>query len=158
MQKKILITGGAGYVGSRLLLDLLEQNHKVKIYDTLYFGSEHLPKHKNFEVIKGDIRDIKKFEDAVTEIDVVIHLACISNDASFSLDEKLSKTINFDAFEPIVIAAKKKGVKRFIYASTSSVYGLSDKKDVTEEYADFLYTLSIDDLLYLKGSYESDIV
>ena len=134
MQKKILITGGAGYVGSRLLLDLLEKNHKVKIYDTLYFGGEHLPKHKNFKVIKGDIRDIKKFEEAVTEIDIVIHLACISNDASFSLNAKLSKTINFDAFEPIVLAAKKNGVKRFIYASTSSVYGLSDKKDVTEDH------------------------
>jgi len=134
MLKHILITGGAGYVGSRLSFDLLEQGYKVKIYDTLFFGDEHLSKHKNLKVVKGDIRDIKKFKEEIVDVDTVVHLACIANDASFALDEKLSKTINLDAFEPIVIAAKKKGVKRFIYASTSSVYGLSDKEDVTEDH------------------------
>ena len=134
MLKHILITGGAGYVGSRLSFDLLERGYKVKIYDTLFFGDEHLSKHRNLKVVKGDIRDIKKFKEEIVDVDTVIHLACIANDASFALDEKLSKTINLEAFEPIVIAAKKKGVKRFIYASTSSVYGLSDKKDVTEDH------------------------
>jgi nucleoside-diphosphate-sugar epimerase len=65
---------------------------------------------------------------------VVINLACISNDASFELDEKLSTSINLDAFEPMVVAAKQAGVKRFVYASSSSVYGVSDAPDVTEDH------------------------
>ena len=72
--------------------------------------------------------------EALKGIDAVINLACISNDASFELDEKLSTSINLDAFEPMVVAAKKAGVKRFIYASSSSVYGVSDAPDVTEDH------------------------
>jgi nucleoside-diphosphate-sugar epimerase len=67
-------------------------------------------------------------------IEAVVNMACISNDASFELDESLSTTINLDAFEPMVLAAKKAGVKRFIYASSSSVYGVSDQPDVTEDH------------------------
>ena len=66
--------------------------------------------------------------------DAVLHLACISNDASFELDENLSETINYDCFEPMVVAAKKAGVKRFVYCSSSSVYGVSDSPDVTEDH------------------------
>ena len=131
----ILITGGAGYVGSMLTEILLSKGYYVTVYDTCYFGTDHLPAHDpKFKLIKADIRDIETFGQSCSNIDVVIHLACISNDPSFELDENLSKSINYDCFEPMVIAAKSKKVKRFVYASSSSVYGVSDKDNVTEEH------------------------
>ena len=132
--KKIFITGGAGYVGSRLVPFFLEKNYEVCVYDTMYFGSDHLGQHKNLKIIDGDIRDIKKVETHCKDYDIFLHLACISNDSSFELNEELSKTINYDCFEPMVIAAKNSGIKRFIYASSSSVYGVSDQKDVKEDH------------------------
>lgn len=133
MLKTVLITGGAGYVGHVLTPQLLADGYVVRVFDTLYFGSRLVP-HPNLSIVQGDIRDIEAFAAAVKGMDAVIHLACISNDASFELDEALSTTINFDAFEPLVIASKRAGVKRFIYASTSSVYGVSDAPDVTEDH------------------------
>jgi len=132
--KKILITGGAGYVGGVLVPQLLGKGYDVTVYDICYFGAEHLPSHPKFRLIEGDIRDTARLAKAFEGIDVVLHLACISNDPSFELDENLSKTINFDCFEPMVIAAKKAGVKRFVYCSSSSVYGVSDQPDVTEDH------------------------
>tara|TARA_Y100001936_G_C16048933_1_gene656483 strand:- start:703 stop:1707 length:1005 start_codon:yes stop_codon:yes gene_type:complete len=130
----IFITGGAGYVGSRLVPMLLEKGYAVTVYDILFFGDEFLPKDKNLRVIKGDLRDYGKLRKSCENHDIFVHLACISNDASFVLDEKLSTSINLDAFEPMVRASKESGNKRFIYASTSSVYGISEKKDVTEDH------------------------
>ena len=133
--KEILITGGAGYVGSRLVPQLLEKNYKITVYDSLFFGSDFLPKNDpNLRIIKGDIRDIELFKSHLKGIDVVLHLACISNDASFELDENLSKSINFDAFEGLVKHAKKEGVKRFVYCSSSSVYGVSKEREVKEDH------------------------
>lgn len=131
----VLITGGAGYVGSLLTPQLLNLGYKVTVYDTLFFGDSFLPKnHPNLSIIEGDIRDAEHLSRAFKGVDSVISLACISNDASFVLDEALSTSINLNAFEPMVIAAKKAGVKRFIYASSSSVYGVSDQPNVTEEH------------------------
>ena len=132
---KVLITGGAGYVGSRLVPQLLELGHEVTVYDILYFGRDFLPvDHTKLKVVGGDLRDIEKLSTNLQGIEMVIHLACISNDASFELDESLSESVNYDAFEPMVIAAKRAGVKRFIYASTSSVYGISAVPHVTEDH------------------------
>ncbi len=133
--KIILVTGGAGFCGSLLVPQLLEMGYNVTVYDIMYYGDDHLPKdNPALTVIKGDIRDIETLSKAFTGIDAVIHLACISNDVSFDLDEALSTTVNLDAFEPMVVAAKTAGVKRFIYASSSSVYGVSDQPDVTEDH------------------------
>ena len=133
--KSIFITGGAGYCGSRLVPKLLANGHKVTVYDIMYFGNDFLPKsNENLNIISGDIRDVDKIKSLCKGHEIFIHLACISNDASFILDETLSTSINLDAFEPMVIAAKKSKIKRFVYASTSSVYGVSDQPDVTEDH------------------------
>jgi nucleoside-diphosphate-sugar epimerase len=135
MAKNVLVTGGAGYCGSLLVPQLLAEGYNVTVYDLLYFGDSFLPKdNSRLKVIPGDIRDLAKLNSALQNQDVVLSLACISNDASFELDESLSTTINLDAFEPMVVAAKKAGVKRFVYASSSSVYGVSDKPNVTEDH------------------------
>src|SRR5215510_8020431 len=132
---KVLVTGGAGYCGARLVPQLLDRGYKVTVYDIMFFGNSFLPRdNPNLQIIDGDVRDSAKFAARVAGHDAVVHLACISNDASFELDEELSTTINLNAFEPMVVAAKKAGVKRFVYASSSSVYGVSDKPDVTEDH------------------------
>ena len=130
----VLVTGGAGYVGAVMVPQLLAKGHRVTVYDIMFFGHDGLPDHPNLTLIEGDIRDTARLAEAFAGIDVVLHLACISNDPSFELDEDLSKTINFDCFESMVVAARQAGVKRFVYASSSSVYGVSDKPDVTEDH------------------------
>ncbi len=130
---KVLITGGAGYVGHVLTPRLLARGYRVTVYDTLYFGCR-LPNHPNLRVIKGDIRDAERLAGALRGQDAVLHLACISNDASFELDENLSRTINFDCFETVVTTAKAARVKRFVYCSSSSVYGVSDSPEVRENH------------------------
>ncbi len=133
--KKIFITGGAGYVGSRLVPFLLEEGYFVTVYDIMHYTDNFLPKKNyNLNIIKGDIRDLDNLKESSKGHDYFLHLACISNDASFVLDEKLSQSVNFDCFEPMVIAAKENNIKRFIYASSSSVYGISNKKDVKEDH------------------------
>lgn len=131
---KIFITGGAGYCGSKLVPLLLEKNYSVTVYDLMFFGKSFLPSHSNLNIIRGDIRDTDKLKKSCKNHDIFVNLACISNDASFELDENLSTSINLNAFEPMVKIAKLNGIKRFIYASSSSVYGVSNKKNVTEDH------------------------
>ena len=131
--KKIFITGGAGYVGSRLVPRLLSLGHKVTVYDLMIYGENVLENHINLKKIKGDIRNIDFFNENLKGHDVIIHLACISNDPSFELNPKLGKSINLDAFEPMVKSSVKNKVNQFIYASSSSVYGIKKEKNVTED-------------------------
>jgi nucleoside-diphosphate-sugar epimerase len=97
----------------------------------MLFGTVPL-NHPKLEVIRADIRDISAYTAAVQGVDMVIDMACISNDPSFDLDPSLSRTINYECFEPMVIAAKQAGVGRYLYVSTSSVYGVSEAPEVTE--------------------------
>jgi nucleoside-diphosphate-sugar epimerase len=133
MIRNVFVTGGAGYVGHVLVPRLLAEGYGVTVYDALFFGCR-LPNHPKLKVIKGDIRDTATLTRLLPGHDAVLHLACISNDASFELDESLSTTINFDCFEPLVLAAKTARVKRFVYCSTSSVYGISEAEKVTEDH------------------------
>ncbi len=132
--KHVLVTGGAGYVGGVLIPRLLDKGYRVTVYDTCWYGRDHLPRHPRLEVVEGDIRDTLKLAMALAGVHTVLHLACVSNDPSFDLDPNLSKSINFDCFETIVIAAKQAGVRRFVYCSSSSVYGVSEQPNVTEEH------------------------
>lgn len=130
----VLITGGAGYVGSVLTPQLLEAGYRVTVLDLCWYGTDVLPDHDQLTLIQGDLRDPDVVKQALEGVDAVIHLACVSNDPSFDLDPALGKSINLDAFEPLVDASIAAGVKRFIYASSSSVYGVSDAPDVTEDH------------------------
>lgn len=134
--KSVLVTGGAGYVGSVLIPKLLKKGYKVKVVDLYMYGDNVLDAVKNdpnLKQIKGDIRDSKMLERELQGIDAVIHLACISNDPSYELDPQLGRSINYDATTRLVDLAKRSGVKRFIYASSSSVYGVKKEDNVTED-------------------------
>jgi nucleoside-diphosphate-sugar epimerase len=129
----ILITGGAGYVGSKLVPQLLKLGHKVTVLDLMIYGENVLDNHKNLKKIKGDIRNDDLIKKIIPSHEAVIHLACISNDPSFELNPSLGKSINYDAFEPLVRISRDNKVSRFIYASSSSVYGIKKDKNVTED-------------------------
>ena len=132
----VLVTGGAGYVGSALVPKLIRLGYKVKVIDLYLYGEDVLAEVKdnpNLTEIKGDIRDKDLLEKEIPGSDAVIHLACISNDPSFELNPDLGKSINYDAFLPLVDISRQNRIKRFIYASSSSVYGIKDVPNVTED-------------------------
>lgn len=134
--KNVLVTGGAGYVGAVLVPKLLDKGYNVKVIDLYIFGEDVLNTVKsnpNLKEIKGDIRDKKLLEKEIPQTDVIIHLACISNDPSYELDPVLGKSINYDAFIQLIDMAKKNKVKRFIHVSSSSVYGIKEEQEVTED-------------------------
>lgn len=134
--KTVLVTGGAGYVGAVLVPKLLAAGHAVRVLDLYLYGEQILHEvsgHPGLTEIKGDIRNRAVLQKAIAGCDAVIHLACISNDSSFELDPELGKSINYDAFFGLVEISKESGVRRFIYASSSSVYGVREEPNVTED-------------------------
>lgn len=133
--RRVLVTGGAGYVGSVLVPKLLRAGHQVTVLDLYIYGDTlaDVAADPGLRQVRGDLRDADVVADALIGCDSVIHLACISNDPSFELDPGLGKSINHDAFLPLVRAAKAAGVERFIYASSSSVYGIKEDAEVTED-------------------------
>ena len=136
MKQTVLVTGGAGYVGSALVPQMLDRGYRVKVLDLFIYGEEvfdDVRQHPDLELVRGDLRDQALLRSILPGCDTVIHLACISNDPSFELNPELGKSINFDAFEPLVQISQAAGVQRFIYASSSSVYGVKDVPNVAEE-------------------------
>jgi nucleoside-diphosphate-sugar epimerase len=133
--KRVLVTGGAGYVGSNLVPKLLDAGYEVAVLDLYIYGDTFavLKNNSKLTQVKGDLRNPSDVQKALVGCDAVIHLACISNDPSFDLNPELGKSINFDCFRPLVKASKDAGVSRFIYASSSSVYGIKEETDVTED-------------------------
>ena len=132
----ITVTGGAGYVGSELVPALLEQGKEVRVLDLFIYGEEvfgEFNRHPDLKRMKGDIRDRALLKKAFAGTDAVIHLACISNDPSFDLNPELGKSINLDAFDGILSSLENMDVMKFIYASSSSVYGIRDEKSVYED-------------------------
>lgn len=132
--EKVLVTGGAGYVGCVLVPKLILDGYDVRVIDLMLFGSQGLNEVKNkCEIISGDIRDIALLEEVLNGIDYIIHLAAISNDPCSELNHELTNQVNFEATKNLIRLAKEKGVKRFIYASSSSVYGIKENPNVTED-------------------------
>lgn len=134
--RKVMVTGGAGYVGSVLVPALIAKGYDVSVLDLFIYGRDVLAPSRGsgkLDEIVGDIRNPDDVAKALEGADAVIHLACISNDPSFDLDPGLGKSINYDCFRPLVKAAKEGGVQRFIYASSSSVYGIKEEEQVTED-------------------------
>ena len=134
--KTVLVTGGAGYVGAVLIPKLLARGYRVKVIDLYLFGDhvfDEIKAHPELIQIKDDIRDQNLLLKILPGCDAVIHLACISNDPSYELDPVLGKSINYNAFVPLVQISKSSGVSRFIYASSSSVYGIKEEPNVTED-------------------------
>jgi nucleoside-diphosphate-sugar epimerase len=132
--QQVLVTGGAGYVGSNLVPKLLAAGYRVTVLDLCIYGDVLAP-HPDLRIVKGDLRNSADVATALAGCDAAIHLACISNDPSFDLDPTLGRSINYDCFRPLVRAAKDAGVRRLIYASSSSVYGIKNAPDVHEDLA-----------------------
>lgn len=133
----VCIPGGAGYVGAVLVPKLLGRGHRVTVLDNYQFGHDVFANMRGaagLREVEGDVRDREAVKAALTGCDAVIHLACVSNDPSYELDPELSKSINFDCFPMFLEESKRAGVKRFIYASSSSVYGVSDAPEVREDH------------------------
>jgi nucleoside-diphosphate-sugar epimerase len=139
---KILVTGGFGYVGSRLVPHLLSLGHDVRVLDPMLYteagldslkADPHWPEwEKRFGLVRGDLRDEGEVRAALAGRDTVIHLAAISNDPTGDIDEVLTRQVNFDAIGMLLALAKEAGVKRFINASSSSVFGARTESEINE--------------------------
>lgn len=133
----VLVTGGAGYIGSRLVPKLLAAGYRVRVLDALFFsnGLELFMGHPRLEFIKGDIRDNSVVDKALQNASTVIHLAAVANDPSFNLSPELGQSINIDCLPHLIGSAKRLGCQRFIYASSASVYGINAEPYVDESQA-----------------------
>jgi len=127
---KILVTGGCGYKGHILIPKLLKLGYRVVAFDIQWFGN-YLDNHPNLTVVKGDVRNIDTVP--VNDIDCILHLASIANDPCGDLNPKLTWEVSALATMQLADKAKRLGVKRFIYASSGSVYGVKTEKNVTED-------------------------
>ena len=155
---KILVTGGCGYKGHVLVPKLLERGYDVIVFDIQWFGNYLIP-HKNLSIIKGDVRDIESIP--LEGVDCIIHLSSIANDPCSDLDPKLTWEISALATMQLADKARRNGIKRFIYASSGSVYGVKEELQVTENLelepiSEYNKTKMVGERVLL--SYENDMV
>jgi nucleoside-diphosphate-sugar epimerase len=127
---RILVTGACGYKGSVLVPKLLAQGHEVVAFDIMWFGN-HLKPHPGLTVIQGDVRNPDSLD--LDDVEAIIHLSSVANDPCGDLDPKLTWEVSALATMQLADKAVRKGVKRFIYASSGSVYGLKEEEQVTED-------------------------
>jgi nucleoside-diphosphate-sugar epimerase len=127
---KIVLTGGCGYIGSRLTEALLDDGHHVTVVDCLWFGN-YLRPHARLEVIEADVREAEKIP--LSGVEAIIHLANVANDPSGELNPKLTWEVNALATMGLVEHAIRNGVRQFIHASSGSVYGVKEEPQVTED-------------------------
>ena len=154
--KRILITGGGGYVGSALIPHLINKGYHVTVLDWFLYKKNIFDQYSKDKCNKivGDLRNLEDLKKSLSSVDAVIHLACISNDPSAELNPKLSIDINQNAFKLLLEESRKAKLKRFIFASSSSIYGISDSPQVYEDHPRVpvsLYNVSkawCEDLLY----------
>lgn len=152
---QLLVTGGAGYIGAVLVPELLEEGHHVTVFDSFLYGTNPSSDpivHERCAKIRGDIRDFDLVDRVLAEgqFDAVIHLAAISNDPSSELDHEVTESVNLKAVDALMHSAKRHGVRRFLYASSASVYGIKETENVTEE-------LSLDPItIYAKCKAEGE--
>ena len=155
---KILVTGGCGYKGHVLVPKLLERGYDVIVFDIEWFGNYLIP-HKNLSIIKGDVRDTESIP--LEGVDCIIHLSSIANDPCSDLDPKLTWEISALATMQLADKARRNGIKRFIYASSGSVYGVKEELQVTENLelepiSEYNKTKMVGERVLL--SYENDMV
>lgn len=131
-RKKVVLIGGAGYVGSQLTLDLLWSGYSVVVIDNFTYGNPFSFVNVNLKLVQADVRKISSFIACLDNAYAVIHLACVSNDPSFDLDPEYGKSVNLDCFPELIEAVKSSNIDRFVYASSSSVYGIKGEEHVTE--------------------------
>jgi len=132
INNKILIVGGGGYVGTKLSYHLLLKGYNVSVLDTFWFGN-YFNESNGIKLIKGDIRNEKILIEVCKNQDVVILLACLSNDPMADIDPDTTKNINYRAVANVIKYAKESGVNKLIYASSASVYGIQEIERVTED-------------------------
>ncbi|MCW7988397.1 hypothetical protein XF35_24785 [Streptomyces platensis subsp. clarensis] len=133
--RHVLITGGTGYIGSVLTRRLLAAGAQVRALDLQVFGNGLAGlRHDRLETVRGDIRDADQYRAALDGVDTVVHLAAVANDPSFDLDPDLGRSVNHECLDHVFKLASEAGVRRLVYASSASVYGVSDAPEVDESH------------------------
>src|SRR5580698_5408740 len=130
MNMKVLVTGGCGYKGHVLIPKLLARGYQVIAFDTQWFGS-YFDQNPNLTIIKGDVCKIDTIP--LEGVDCIIHLSSIANDPCGDLNPQLTWEVSALSTMQLADKAKRMGIKRFIYASSGSVYGIKDEPQVTED-------------------------
>jgi len=150
---RVLVTGGAGYIGNYVVEEALDNGHEVRVLDSFLFGDgalDPLQDHERLEVTEGDIRHIEDISYAMEDVDAVIHLAGIVGDPACGVNEQATQAVNVEATKSLVEVCKLHDVERLVFASTCSVYGASELMELNE--GSFLNPLS----LYAESKIDSE--